>query len=107
MATLYCSVNGCKSNSNIANIKFYGFPKEFHESSVWKKVVGRDGWKPRKYSKICSNHFLAKDCGYRLRKGATPVENVTATSALSGRLTEYGFITYKTYCRNCRTCISK
>ena len=75
MPTIYCSVNNCRSNSTEEKVSFFSFPKSYGES--WRRVVNREGWLPKKTSKICSRHFLPKDMygrekRRRLKEGANP-----------------------------------
>ena len=82
----YCSVLNCKSSSSDSEISLFSFPKNYTEE--WIKIVKRDDWIPKKYSKICSLHFAKHHINNRrLVDGAKPIidESLKSATVLLGR----------------------
>ena len=38
--------------------RFYSFPKDDELRDRWTAAVSRKDWRPTKYTKICSDHFI-------------------------------------------------
>ncbi|KAJ8964124.1 hypothetical protein NQ314_005120 [Rhamnusium bicolor] len=60
---MYCSAYGCTNEHDKGkNIRFHGFP--FNRPPIialWLAAIRRVEWKPSKYSKLCSAHFVESD----------------------------------------------
>ena len=67
-----CSVKTCKNNSSSENIVLFYFPKSYVRNR-WIQFTQKDGWTPKKYSTICSEHFCPHLIhGKKLQEGAVP-----------------------------------
>ena len=59
----YCCVVGCSNNTR-RDVKFFNIPcRNLEQRKLWLQAINRmdeDGnpWMPRKWSKICSSHFI-------------------------------------------------
>ncbi|XP_022172357.1 THAP domain-containing protein 1-like [Myzus persicae] len=80
-----CSVHLCTNRSKPGprKIHFFSFPlKNAERTQQWVNAVGRKGFIPTKYSKVCSDHFHQNDfekiCGgsYLLKLKVTAVPSI-------------------------------
>ncbi|XP_011860096.1 PREDICTED: uncharacterized protein LOC105557458 [Vollenhovia emeryi] len=58
-----CSVCGYKPTNDKENISFHTFPKEENIRHEWIKAIGKKNFVPKKFSVVCSQHFLS-NCFY-------------------------------------------
>ncbi len=89
MASRYCSVNLCNSNSDDKTISLFSFPSGY--SKEWISVVSRgEDWLPEKNTKICSKHFAPHMINNkRLLPGAVPLLNSSSYTSISVKLGNY------------------
>ena len=58
----FCCAPGCDNSSGkdkVAGTKrsYYCIPKDEKRRKLWAKIIPWEEWKPRKHTRICSDHF--------------------------------------------------
>ena len=57
----YCCVIGCHRSTvrDKGKVSFFNFPTKNQEKrQLWIRAVNRSNWEPKKWTKICSDHFV-------------------------------------------------
>ncbi|XP_065210031.1 THAP domain-containing protein 2-like [Planococcus citri] len=84
MVQFCCAFNCSKSSDTNPELIFHSFPnaeKDKERRQKWIHAIRRKNWQPGKYTRLCSEHFLASDydppvvCG-KLRLKSTAIPSV-------------------------------
>ena len=89
---LGCIVKDCNSDITCINISFHKLPDVLCD--VWKDVIGRGNFVPKKSQRICSLHFTSANFNRntsknRLKNYAKPTKNLVKSSVIEGKFFVY------------------
>lgn len=54
-----CAVSGCKSRAGADDLSFFRFPADPARRKRWEDALGRQGWKAKDHTRVCSRHFMS------------------------------------------------
>ena len=57
-----CAVSGCNSQAGTDGLSFFRFPADPERRKLWEDFIGRQNWKAKDHTRICSRHFISGKC---------------------------------------------